>query len=154
MYILDGGESFKDVVRDFYPLNLTHPFGLYSSYGTTIKHFFVGRGPPTYSSSSQVRRSWAIISTAASHMAVRASSPVSMLLIMDSGVARPPSTSHRVLWVSWKRGQSKNICSASSVTSHSGHMYVCMYVCYRFFDTRFFPHRCTDWNEIENLPLV
>ena len=23
-------------------------------------------------------------------------------------------------------------------------MYVCMYVCYRFFGTRFFPHHCTD----------
>ena len=118
---MDGGNLQKDVVVDFYPLNLTHPFGLYSSYGTTIKHFFVGRGPPTYSSSSQVRRSWAIIFTAASHMAFQAFSPVSMLLIMDSRVARPPSTSHGVLRASWKRGHTKNTCSTSSVTSHSGH---------------------------------
>ena len=26
--------------------------------------------------------------------------------------------------------------------------------CYRFFRPRFFPHRWTDWNEIDNLPLV
>ena len=33
-------------------------------------------------------------------------------------------------------------------------MYVCMDGCYRFFGTRFFPHRCTDWNEIEKIALI
>ena len=43
-FFMDGGNLQKDPVVDFYRLNLTRPFGLYSSHGTTIKHFFVGRG--------------------------------------------------------------------------------------------------------------
>ena len=42
---MDGGNLHKDTTTvDFYPLNLTHPFVLYFSNGTTNKHFFVGRG--------------------------------------------------------------------------------------------------------------
>ena len=37
--------------------------------------------------------------------------------------------------------------------STCGGMYGWMDGCYRFFRPQFFPHRCTDWNEIENIPL-
>ena len=59
-------------------------------------------------------------------------------------------------WILARDGFAKNYMRSHPEAKKCDFFIYCVRMdgCFRFFRPRFFPHRWTDWNEIENLPLV